>query len=395
MNQSFDLGFLGGGQLARMSIMAAQRLDFHCLSLDPGKVTPSSLIAPSLQGELSNPEKVAHLIIQCKYITLENEFIPAQTIRQALIIAGRDPSCIIPGLGTLATVQDKLLQRQAYAAHGAPTPVAVPLEGDYSEAFEKIGFPMVLKARFGGYDGKGTRYARTPEEFDTHRDLIAEGNWLAEQFVPFKRELAVMVYRSQTQTGCFPTMETVQVNHVCDQVFPSGTDASEAAIAAVEAVHGYGLFGVELFELESGEFLINEIAPRPHNTGHYTQNWGGVSQFEQHVRLATNLTCAHPAGQDTCMVNILGIDRSNANPDGQDQATPLPLGEGLREGNGKGAVDRALHAMLKEHPEANFHWYGKAESRPGRKMGHINVSGPNCRERALAARETFLQSWKS
>ena len=385
MNQSFDIGFLGGGQLARMSIMAAQKMDFHCLSLDPGKVTPSSLIAPSLQGELTDPEKVAHLIIQCKYITLENEFIPASTIRQALIIANREPDCIIPGLGTLATIQDKLLQRQAYLQHGAPTPLAVPLEGDYSEAFDKIGFPMVLKARFGGYDGKGTRYARTPEEFDSHRSLIGQGNWLAEQFVPFKRELAVMVYRSATQTGCFPTMETVQVNHVCDQVFPSGTDASEAAIAAVVAVQGYGLFGVELFETESGDFLINEIAPRPHNTGHYTQDWGGISQFEQHVRLATGLTCATPQGFDTCMVNVLG----------QKEFPPQDW-----EGGGEGLNPKAVEAMqnarsslFTSHPQANLHWYGKAESRLGRKMGHINVSGPDCRNRAIAARNTFLQAW--
>ncbi len=387
MNQSYDLGFLGGGQLARMSIMAAQKLDFHCLSLDPGKVTPSSLIAPSLQGELSDPEKVAHLIIQCKYITLENEFIPVQTIRQALIIADRDPSCIIPGLGTLATIQDKLLQRQAYDAYGAPSPKAVALEGDYSNAIAEIGFPMVLKARFGGYDGKGTRYARTQEEFETHRPLIDQGNWLAEEFVPFKRELAVMVYRSQTQTGCFPTMETVQVNHVCDQVFPSGTDASAAAIAAVEAVQGYGLFGVELFELESGDFLINEIAPRPHNTGHYSQDWGGISQFEQHVRLATHLTCATPVGQETCMVNILGIEL----PSGTNEANATHTNSPLEERTG---VDFARAELLRHHSEANFHWYGKAESRPGRKMGHINISGPDCRNRALAARQSFLESWK-
>ncbi|QYK52851.1 MAG: ATP-grasp domain-containing protein [Fimbriimonadaceae bacterium] len=366
MNQQFDLGFLGGGQLARMSIMAAQRLDFHCLSLDPGKVTPSSLVAPSLQGELTDPEKVAHLIHQCKYITLENEFIPAQVIRQALIIADRDPSCIIPGLGTLATIQDKLLQRQAYQSFGAPTPLAVPIE----EAIESIGFPMVLKARFGGYDGKGTRYAKTAEEFESHRPLFEQGGWMAEQFVPFKRELAVMVYRSQTHTGCFPTMETVQVNHVCDLVFPANTDASEVGISAVEAVQGFGLFGVELFELENGEFLINEIAPRPHNTGHYTLDWGGISQFEQHVRLATHLTPAAPEGQETCMANVLGIEDA-------------------------GSFDYARSELLKNHAQANLHWYGKAEARPGRKMGHINTTGPNCRENAIAARQTFLDAWKT
>lgn len=372
----FDIGFLGGGQLARMSIMAAQRMGFHCLSLDPGRVTPASQVAPSLEGNLDDPEKVAHLIHQCRFVTLENEFIPAQAIRQALIIADREPDCLTPGLGTLATIQDKLLQRQAYLAYGAPSPKAVALEGDFSAAFEQIGFPMVLKARFGGYDGKGTRYARTPEEFETHRDLVAKGNWMAEQFVPFTRELAVMVYRSKTQTGCFPTMETLQVNHVCDQVFPSGADASAAAIAAVEAVQGYGLFGVELFETGSGEFLVNEIAPRPHNTGHYTLDWGGVSQFEQHVRLATGLTCAKPVGQEACMANVLG-----------------PSALGATGQAGTDWLTRARSALYAVEPAAHLHWYGKQESRPGRKMAHINTVGPDCRARALRAREAFLAAW--
>lgn len=376
MSHRFDIGFLGGGQLARMSIMAAQRMGFHCLSLDPGRVTPASQVAPSLEGALDDPEKVAHLIHQSRFVTLENEFIPAQTIRQALIIAGRDPDCLTPGLGTLATIQDKLLQRQAYLSHGAPSPLAVALKGDFAEAFKQIGFPMVLKARFGGYDGKGTRYARSPEEFEAHRSLISQGNWMAEQFVPFTRELAVMVYRSKTQTGCFPTMETIQVKHVCDQVFPSGADASTAAIAAVEAVQGFGLFGVELFELPSGDFLINEIAPRPHNTGHYTLDWGGVSQFEQHIRLASGLVCAEPTGQKACMVNILG-------PEGVKGDTAFD----------DDWLSRARSALFTAEPGAHLHWYGKEESRPGRKLAHVNAVGLDCRNRALRAREAFLSAW--
>jgi 5-(carboxyamino)imidazole ribonucleotide synthase len=455
MSLVYDLGFLGGGQLARMSIMAAQRMGLTCISLDPGENTPASQIAPAMRGSLDDPEAVAHLFNAAARVTLENEFIPAQTIKQALIIAGRDESCLTPGILTLATIQDKYLQREAYHRHGAPSPLAVPLEGDYSEAITKIGFPMVLKARFGGYDGKGTRYARTPVEFQTHRGLIDQGNWMAEQFVPFSRELAVMVYRSKTETGTFPTMETVQVNHVCDQVFPAGIDASAAAIAAVEAVQGYGLFGVELFETTTGNFLINEIAPRPHNTGHYTLDWGGVSQFEQHVRLAMGFPCALPTGADTCMVNILGIDDLksdvlqrdglvqtqfvkeewiSSDTDGirHPREEPAPGlnrgGDPVRESTNlhnatvpdpieQGGVEvqssdydwlsqetleaAATKALLKarqelfaSHPQAHLHWYGKTESRPGRKMGHINVSGPDCRNKAITARNSFIESWQ-
>jgi len=226
----------------------------------------------------------------------------------------------------------------------------------------------VLKARFGGYDGKGTRYARTTEEFESHRALWSQGGWMAESFVPFVRELAVMVFRSEKGTGFFPTMETIQVNHVCDLVFPSGVDASAVALSAVEAVGGRGLFGVELFELTDGSFQINEVAPRPHNTGHYTLDWGGVSQFEQHVRLALHLPTIEPEGGECTMANILGIEES---------------------GNFLTGLSAAVH----EVPEARVHWYGKAESRPGRKMGHLNVAGADSRAKAVAAREAFLAGW--
>jgi 5-(carboxyamino)imidazole ribonucleotide synthase len=191
---------------------------------------------------------------------------------------------------------------------------------------------------------------------------------MAEEFVPFKRELAVMVCRSKDQTLCFPTMETVQTNHVCDLVFPANTDASDVAIKAVEAIEGYGLFGVELFETEEGEFLINEIAPRPHNTGHYTLDWGGISQFEAHVRLVLGLPIPEPKGDEACMANILGID------------VPGDWRDGLR-------------AAIQGDPGVHVHWYGKAEARPGRKMGHINAVGPDCRARATAARERFYAAW--
>jgi 5-(carboxyamino)imidazole ribonucleotide synthase len=187
---------------------------------------------------------------------------------------------------------------------------------------------------------------------------------MAEDFVPFTRELAVMVFVSEQQTGCFPTMETVQTNHVCDLVYRANTDASEIAIAAVEAVGGLGLYGVELFELEDGSFAVNELAPRPHNTGHYTLDWGGVSQFEQHVRLVMGLPLMEPNGRETCMANLLG------QPGGGDHR----LG---------------MRAAMQADPDVRVHWYGKTESRPGRKMGHLNVVGEDCVQRVVDARIRF------
>jgi 5-(carboxyamino)imidazole ribonucleotide synthase len=364
---SYDIGFLGGGQLARMSIQAAQRMGLRCLSLDPAADSPASQIADALVGELNDASKIADIMRQCDRVTLENEFIPGASIREALVHAEVDEDRLLPGVQTLETIQDKLLQRQALSAAGVASPKAVPIEGDGSSAVETIGYPMVLKARFGGYDGKGTRYARTPEELEDHRYLWSPGGWLAEEFVPFRRELAVMVYRSRDAAGCFPTMETVQTNHVCDLVFPSGTDASQIAMAAVEAVNGYGLFGVELFEHEDGSFLVNELAPRPHNTGHYTLDWGGVSQFEQHVRLVMGYPLDPPKGLDVCMANLLGQP-------------------------GAGDYRHGLAAAV-NGPGIYVHWYGKVESRPGRKMGHINAVGEDCVDRAKAARDRFYSAW--
>ncbi len=274
---------------------------------------------------------------------------------------------IVPSIHSLGTIQDKLRQREALIGAGVPSPMAVALDDDGSLAVDTIGFPMVLKARFGGYDGKGTRYAKTYAEFEALRKTWEGGGWLAEQFVPFKRELAVMVCVGPNSSVCFPTMETIQENHVCDLVFPSGVDASKVALAAVEAVRGVGLYGVELFELSDGSVLVNEIAPRPHNSGHYTLDWGGVSQFEQHIRLVMGWPLIEPKGLPVCMANLLG--------------QPNP-----------GYHVRAIKAALSV-PDVYFHWYGKAQSRPGRKMGHINAVGEDCVARAVLARQRFYDAW--
>ncbi len=367
----YDLGFLGGGQLARMSIQAAQRMGLRCLSLDPGEETPAGQIADTIRGPLDDPESIAEVFTRCAKVTLENEFIPAQAIRDAS--ARSSGSHLIPNAEVLASIQDKLLQRHALKQAGVPSPKAVSLEKEGETAVSEIGFPMVLKARFGGYDGKGTRYARTPEDLAKLRTDWQGKGWLAEEYVPFKRELAVMVCLSEWGAYCFPTMETVQTHHVCDLVYPCDADGSAIAIAAVEAIGGYGLFGVELFELESGELLVNEIAPRPHNTGHYTLDWGSASQFEQHVRIVMGFPLA--AVEQTvpvCMANLLG-----------------------REGSFD--LVAATKAALTD-PAARVHWYGKSEMRPGRKMGHINVVGMpgipvgELVERAVKARERFLSA---
>jgi 5-(carboxyamino)imidazole ribonucleotide synthase len=355
-----------------MSIQAAQRLGARCISLDPGKDTPASQVAEAHQGALNDPEAVAQLIRACDKLTLENEFIPAAALKQAFQLADRDPADLLPGIETLALIQDKLLQRQTLAAANIPSPHAVSYESP-AQANREIGLPLVLKARFGGYDGRGTKVVRTAEDLELAGQL--EG-WLAETYVPFARELAIMVVRTPAQSIAMDLVETVQPSQVCDHTLPADwrgpkptPDVVEIAKRAIEAVHGFGIFGVELFQLETGEVLVNEIAPRPHNTGHYSLDWGAPSQFDYHVRaaLGLGLPSVAPSGYPTVMANLLGREDPNF--------------EFLA----------ARRRLLEFEPNARLHWYGKAESRPGRKLGHINiVDQPDSVERALAVREAFF-----
>ncbi len=368
MPELYDLGILGGGQLARMTALAARAAGVSTVVLDPDPACPAGHVAAVEIGALDDPAAIARVAASCGALTLENEFVPADAVREAR-------AEIMPDVETLAVVQDKLLQRRAYAAAGVPSPRAVE-----AKDARELGDAVVLKARFGGYDGKGTRYARTTDEYEALRPTWESG-WLAEEWVPFRRELAVMAFVSRTgEPGNFPAVVTEQKDSVCDLVFPLddakiAAEAERIARAAVAAVGGVGLFGVELFELASGEILVNEIAPRPHNSGHYTQDWGGPSQFEAHWRLALGVRLPDsPKGRPTAMANLLGVPNA-------------------------GSHLAAIRASLEEvHRSARFHWYDKRESRPGRKMGHVNVVGLNAsqaRKRAQSAQKAFLRHWSA
>lgn len=359
----FDIGILGGGQLARMSAMAATRMGLRCLTLDPAADSPAAQVASSVQGPLTDAEKIAEVMRRSGRVTLENEFTPASAVRTALDLSGRDESCLVPGSGPLETIQDKLAQRKVLAQAGIPGPRAWAAGG-----LTEFPMPGVLKSRFGGYDGKGTRVYHTRAELNAFLDEIDPETWLVEEYVDFQRELAVMVTSSTERLDAFPTVVSVQVDNVCDLVYPSTKDGASVARAAIEVLGGYGLYGVELFEDQRGEILVNEIAPRPHNSGHYTMDWGGISQFEAHIRLVMGYELPELAGLSSCMANLLG-----------------------QAGSGDHRI--ALQRALESEPDARFHWYGKAQSRPGRKMGHINTVGDDCVSRAVAAREAFYQAW--
>lgn len=371
----YDLGILGGGQLARMTVLAAHRAGLRCLALDPEPGCPASQVGECHLGRLDDPQAVARLLRDCGRVTLENEFVPSAALQEAIGLAGRAQDCTVPSPESLATVQDKLAQREALARAGVPQPQFSALRSPDAliPALERYGGSAVVKRRFGGYDGKGTWFASGPEALPPH---AFEGlGVLAEAHVPFVRELAAMVVRTAEGSHCFPTVATQQSGGVCDLVWTLGPEdaevaqrAREVARAAVKAVGGTGLFGVEMFECPDGSVLVNELAPRPHNSGHYTLDWGGPSQFEAHWRACLGLPIPALEGGEAAMANLLGPDQP-------------------------GDWRRAREAALRAEPSAFVHWYGKAEWRPGRKLGHINAAGRGAKSRAERARAAFLAAW--
>jgi 5-(carboxyamino)imidazole ribonucleotide synthase len=379
---TFDLGILGGGQLARMTALAAHRSGLRCLALDPDPGCPAAQVASWQEGRLDDPSAIAEVLRQSGRVALENEFVPAEALERALGLAGAGPSVLVPGVGTLATIQDKLRQREALAACGVPQPGfgAAACAADVLAAGDRWPDGFVVKRRFGGYDGKGTRFVGPGGSAEAGEALERDG-WfeglgcLAEELVGFRRELAVMVVRDGGACVSFPPVETRQEAGVCSLVWTlepddeAGAQAVAVAESAAHAVGAAGLTGVELFDLGDGRVWVNELAPRPHNSGHYTLDWGGPSQFEAHVRSVLGLPLPPLEGGEAAMANLIG----------QEGAGPWRL---------------ALEAALQAEPSAYFHWYGKAEARPGRKMGHVNTAGPRAKERAEAARAAFYAAWR-
>jgi 5-(carboxyamino)imidazole ribonucleotide synthase len=330
------------------------------------------IAAREVVGAWDDHAKLTELARGALVVTLENEFVDAPSLDW---LAGQSVA-VYPTGRTLATVQDKLTQKQFMRAAGIPVPrfAEVTELGDVERAGREWGWPLLLKARRNGYDGYGNVTLRGPEEIAAGCERLGwpTRTLLVEAWVPFTCELAVMVARGRTgECAVYPVVETVQRDHICHIVrapapIPAEVAARAARIArsAVEAIDGVGVFGVELFETEDGEILYNEIAPRPHNSGHYTIEGCVTSQFENHLRAVLGLPLGSVAltAPAAVMVNALGSGDGPARAEGLAEALAIP--------------------------GARIHIYGKVASRPGRKMGHVTALGDTLAEaqaRALAA----------
>lgn len=365
------LGIIGGGQLARMTTIAAQQLGCDVVVLENNRLSPAATFASrSIIGDWNTMDALLQLASQVDVITLENEFVDAGLLA-GLEQAGHQ---VWPTSATLALVQDKFSQKQALQSAGLPIPQmrAAGRREDLTEAIYELGLPVVLKARRNAYDGKGNATIRTLAEADqAWRSLGGDmGNPLyVEEFCGFSAELAVIITRGRNgESAIYPVVETVQENHICHLVRApaavspeTASRAADIARRAVEAVGAVGSFGVEMFLTRDGGIVVNELAPRVHNSGHYTIEACECSQFENHVRavLGLPLGSTRMVAPAAAMVNLLGTVHGPGQAAGMDQALAVP--------------------------GAHLHLYGKAMSGQGRKMGHVTALGETPAEAEQAA----------
>ena len=360
------LGVVGGGQLGRMLGEAAAPLGVDVVVSDPTPDAPAApVVRDQVVGGFDDEATLRELGERADYLTFEIELADPDVLERV----GRETDTPVhPHPETLWTIQDKLVQKRRLRDAGVPVPAfrGVDSAAELREALDDLGYPAMLKAREGGYDGRGNVPVHGPEDVDEAFATI-EGPAMVEEFVDFERELAVMGCVGRHTRDTFPVTETIHEEEILREMVaparaPAETRDRARSVArdVLDLMSGRGVYGIELFETRDGEILLNEIAPRPHNSGHWTIEGCHTSQFEQHVRAV----CGMPLGTTA--------QRAPA-------ATANVLGDvdGRRE-----ALLMGLDAALSTDALA-LHWYGKREVYRLRKMGHLTLSADRDREALL------------
>jgi 5-(carboxyamino)imidazole ribonucleotide synthase len=359
---------VGGGQLARMTHEAGipLGLKFKLLS-DTPQDSAAQVVSDVVVGDYRDLDTLVEFARGCDVITFDHEHVPYEHLR-ALEAQGIK---VRPGPEALVHAQDKGVMRAKLMEIGAPCPrhriVADPADVT-AFAEEGGGFPVILKTVQGGYDGKGVWFVRTEE--DAAAPFKAGVPVLAEEKVDFRRELAANIVRSpHGQAVAYPVVESQQVDGVCDTVIAPAPDldpelagqAQELALRIAKELDVVGHLAVELFETTDGRILVNELAMRPHNSGHWTQDGAVTSQFANHVRAVLDLPLGdpRPRARWTVMCNVLGGDYPDMYP-------------------------AYLHCMARD-PQLKIHMYGK-DVKPGRKVGHVNTYGDDLTDALERAR---------
>ncbi|GAA3768359.1 5-(carboxyamino)imidazole ribonucleotide synthase [Microbacterium kribbense] len=366
------VGVVGGGQLARMMIAPAVELGIELRVLAETGGMSATLAATSV-GDYHDAETVLAFAREVDVVTFDHEHVP-QPVLRALVDAG---VAVHPGPDALQYAQDKLLMRARLTELGMPQPdwAAVSDAAGLQDFLDTHGGRAVVKTPRGGYDGKGVRVVGAATEAEDWFAALAEdahgGQLLVEELVEFRRELSQQVARRPSgDVIAYPVVETIQRDGVCAEVIAPAPQLSTrlaevAAMVGTTIANGLavtGMLAVELFETTDERVLVNELAMRPHNSGHWSQDGAVTDQFEQHLRAVLDLPLGDPSPRQpyTVMVNILG-------------------------GPAAGDIDERFGAVMAEHPAVKIHTYGKAP-RPGRKVGHVNAVGDDLDDAVYDAR---------
>ncbi|XP_057536792.1 phosphoribosylaminoimidazole carboxylase, chloroplastic-like isoform X2 [Amaranthus tricolor] len=358
------VGVLGGGQLGRMLCQAASEMAIKVAILDPSENCPaSSLSHYHMVGSFDDSATVEEFAKRCDVLTVEIEHVDVATLDK---LERQGVECQ-PNASTIRIIQDKYLQKLHFSKSGIPLPEFREIHNFESakRAGELYGYPLMIKSKRLAYDGRGNAVAKSDEDIPSAVTALGgyERGLYVEKWAPFVKELAVIVARGRENSIlCYPVVETIHKENICHIVKAPAVVpwkvrelATEVAHKAVSSLEGAGVFAVELFLTETGEILLNEVAPRPHNSGHHTIESCYTSQYEQHLRAVIGLPLGDPSmkAPAAIMYNILGEDEGEPG---------FFLAHEL--------IRRALTV-----PGASVHWYDKSEMKRQRKMGHITIVG--------------------
>ncbi|CAL4958809.1 unnamed protein product [Urochloa decumbens] len=374
------VGVLGGGQLGKMLCQAASQMGIKVVILDPLQDCPASSVCHEhVVGSFNDGDTVREFAKRCGVLTVEIEHVDAATLVK---LEEQGVDCE-PKASTIMIIQDKYKQKKHFSKFGIPVPDFMEVDTLHSieEAGERFGYPLMVKSKRNAYDGRGNAVAQKKEELSSVVASLGgfEHGLYVERWTPFAKELSVIVARSRDgSTVCYPVVETIHKDSIChvveapaevsNKIKKSATDVAEKAIKSLE---GAGVFAVELFLTEDDQILLNEVAPRPHNSGHHTIESCYTSQYEQHLRAILGIPLGDPLmkAPAAIMYNILGEDEGEAG---------FFLAHQL--------IERALNI-----PGASIHWYAKPEMRKQRKMGHITIVGPS-KTSVLSRLDNLLQT---
>lgn len=371
MGRQTTVGIIGGGQLGKMMAHEARRMSFRVIVLDPTDGCPAARIADEqIVADFKDEAAIMRLAEKSDVLTYEIELANSTALKQ--LEENNYP--VRPAPETLRIIQNKHRQKSFLKANRIAVPdfELVKSEEHLHELCRKFGFPAVLKATEDSYDGRGNYVIRTKSDIPKAYGYFAGREMMLEKFVPFVKEVSIMVARNPSgQIESFPVVENIHKNSILDiTVAPAALSAKVAKKAkdlakrTMQVLHGAGIFGIEMFVTKKGDVLINEIAPRVHNSGHYANEACSVSQFEQHLRAVLDLPLAKPELlSPAAMINILGPE------------------------NFEGAYSVTGIDQMMRVPGAQLYIYGKKVSKPRRKLGHITATGRTAREALARAKK--------